>query len=117
MAGIGDLANNATAALRKQSGKQDVTVTPAITKAVFNSLIELVMKGEVVSVQGLGNFRMVDRRATKARNPKTGETFDVPATTRVKFTASKTLRDSLPDSTPEAPGAAAEVPVPAAATK
>lgn len=106
MAGIGDLARDATEALRKRTGKTDVAIDPADVKDVFGALIGRVKAGEVVSIQGLGNFRMVDRKATKARNPKTGATFDVPETKRVKFTASKTLKDSLPDPAAKAPAAA-----------
>lgn len=95
MAGIGDLARDATELLRKRTNKNDVKIDSADVKDVFQSLINRVKAGEVVSIQGLGNFRMTDRKATKARNPKTGETFDVPASKRLKFTASKTLRETL----------------------
>lgn len=99
MAGIGDLARDATETLRKRTGKPDVNIDSADVKDVFSALIGRVKAGEVVSIQGLGNFRMVDRKATKARNPKNGATFDVPATKRVKFTASKTLKEGLPAAT------------------
>jgi len=82
MAGIGDLA-------------KDAGVKPAEAKKVFQALVIRTKSGEVVSIQGLGNFRVVDRKATRARNPKTGEQFDVPPTKRMKFQASKTLRENL----------------------
>jgi len=82
MPGIGDLA--------KDSGMH----TPQV-KAVFDALVARVKSGQVVSIQGLGNFRVADRKATKARNPQTGEQFDVPETKRLKFTASKTLKETL----------------------
>ena len=50
---------------------------------------------EVVSLPSFGNFRVMDRKATKARNPQTGAQFDVAASKRMKFTASKTLRAFL----------------------
>lgn len=82
MPGIGDLA-------------KDSEVKPAVVKKVFESLVKRCVAGQVVSIQGLGNFRVVDRKATKARNPQTGQQFDVGPTKRMRFTASKTLRDQL----------------------
>lgn len=95
MAGIGDLARDATDLLRKRSGKPEAKIDSSDVKDIFTALIARVKAGEVVSIQGLGNLRMADRKATKARNPKTGETFDVAASKRLKFTASKTLKETL----------------------
>jgi len=82
MPGIGDLA--------KDSG-----LKPTEVKKVFESLVNRTVAGEVVSIQGLGNFRVADRKATKARNPQTGEQFDVGPSLRMKYTASKTLKERL----------------------
>lgn len=82
MPGIGDLA-------------KDAGVHPSKVRAVFDALVSRVHTGQVVSIQGLGNFRVTDRKATKARNPQTGEQFDVPESKRLKFTASKTLKEKL----------------------
>jgi len=95
MAGIGDLARDATDSLRKRTNKTDVKVDSADVKDIFAALIARTKAGETVSIQGLGNFRVVDRKATTARNPKTGETFPVGPTKRMKFTASKTLKQNL----------------------
>lgn len=82
MAGIGDLA-------------KDTNLKPSQVKDVFAALVNRIASGDVVSVQGLGNFRVVDRKATRARNPQTGEQFDVAATKRARFTASRTLKEKL----------------------
>lgn len=82
MAGIGDLA-------------RDAGVPSVKVRALFDALVNRVKTGQVVSIQGLGNFRVTDRKATKARNPQTGEQFDVPETKRLKFQASRTLKDKL----------------------
>lgn len=94
MAGVGDLAKDASE-LGTARNEKTPKVDPSVVKDVFASIITRAKGGEVVSIQGFGNFRMVDRKATKARNPKTGDTFDVPATKRMKFTASKTLKNTL----------------------
>lgn len=96
MPGIGDLA-------------KDAGIKPEQVKAVFKALTGRCMKGEVVSIQELGSFRVTDRKATTARNPRTGAKLDVPAQKRLKFQASKTLRGSLNTAKvapPEAPAAA-----------
>ena len=38
---------------------------------------------------------MADRKATTARNPRTGETIDVPASKAPKFKAGKALKDAV----------------------
>jgi DNA-binding protein HU-beta len=97
MPGIGDLAKDASELLNKdeKDAKKHVRVRTETVKAIFDAAISRVKKGEVVSIQGFGNLRVQDRKATKARNPQTGEQFDVPATKRLKFTASKTLKEDL----------------------
>lgn len=97
MPGIGDLAKSAMEKLNAgvTDDKKKTRVTNEVAGALFDSLVETVMKGEVVSIQGLGNFRVQDRKATKARNPQTGVQFDVPESKRLKFTASKTLKERL----------------------
>lgn len=82
MPGIGELA--------KLAGCK-----PDVVKKIFEGVNELVKKGEVVSIQGLGSFRMMDRKATTARNPQNGQKLNVPAQKRMKFAASHTLREFL----------------------
>lgn len=102
MPGIGDLA-------------RDARIKPAEAGEVFKALVDRVKRGEIVSIQGLGNFRMQTRRATKARNPQTGEQFDVPETKRLKFTASKSLKETL-NNIPHKKAPRKEKPAAAAAT-
>ena len=111
MPGIGDIAKDARAKLVTEKGDKNIPSMADINAIVgfaFSSVMERVAKDEVVSVQGMGNFRVVDRKATKARNPQTGAQFDVAASKRLKFTASKTARESLNQ------GKAAATPAPAA---
>jgi len=74
-----------------------------VTKKVAKELVESVVEGLVNSIKtedkvranGLGTFSRKEKPARKARNPKTGETIDVPAKTVVKFTVAKDLKESL----------------------
>lgn len=129
MAGIGNIADMATQAIHtkltaelKTAGKTDdevkktlkgVKITAEDVAEVFAAIHNLTIdQREVVSIQGHGNYRLMDRKATKARNPQTGAQFDVAASHRLKFTPSKTLREgiaakkaSIPAVKPRAPKA------------
>jgi len=56
---------------------------------------EALARGEKVELRGFGNFRLKTRQARKARNPKTGETVDVPEKRVVYFRTGKELRELL----------------------
>jgi len=65
----------------------------------LNSIIETIQKvlsdeGDVV-IPGFGSFSVTERSARQARNFKTGEMMDVPATKTVKFKVGKTLKDAV----------------------
>ena len=65
----------------------------------LNSIIETIQKelsdgGDVV-IPGFGSFSVTERSARQARNFKTGEMIDVPATKTVKFKVGKTLKDAV----------------------
>ncbi|WP_026414684.1 HU family DNA-binding protein [Actinomadura oligospora] len=46
-----------------------------------------VAKGDKVAITGFGSFEKADRPARTARNPATGKTIQVPATSVPKFKA------------------------------
>ncbi|MFN3396158.1 MAG: HU family DNA-binding protein, partial [Thermodesulfovibrionales bacterium] len=52
--------------------------TEIIVETVFESMKEALSRGEKVEIRGFGNFRLKKRRSRTARNPKTGETVEVP---------------------------------------
>lgn len=45
--------------------------------AVLNAVAAALADGDDVSVTGMGRFRVVERRARKGRNPRTGESVDI----------------------------------------
>ena len=63
--------------------------------AVLESMVKTLKVGGEVSVAGLGIFSVKPRAARTARNPKTGETIQVPATKVPKFRAAKALKDAV----------------------
>jgi len=63
----------------------------AIVDAITNSL----KNGEEVSIAGLGIFEAKMRAGRTGRNPRTGETIQIPSMRVPKFRASKTLKDAV----------------------
>jgi len=61
----------------------------AVVTAAIESIMECVAGGDKVSLVGFGSFEPRDRKARDGRNPKTGETLKIPATTVPAFSAGK----------------------------
>lgn len=57
---------------------------------------ETVASGETLTLPGIGKLSCNVRPARKARNPRTGESVQVPAKVAVKFNLSKSLKDQAP---------------------
>ncbi|MDD2935123.1 MAG: HU family DNA-binding protein [Candidatus Pacebacteria bacterium] len=64
-------------------------------ETVFDSIAGSLKKGEDVSVAGFGIFSAKMRAARTARNPRTGESIQVPAMRVPKFKAGKGLKDAV----------------------
>ncbi len=63
--------------------------------AILEGVVKTLKGGGEVSIAGLGIFSTKARAARTARNPKTGEAIQVPATTVPKFRAAKALKDAV----------------------
>ena len=60
-----------------------------------SSVTSALSEGNEVSLVGFGNFSVSHRKATTGRNPRTGESIQIPASKRPKFTVGKALKDSV----------------------
>ncbi len=69
--------------------------TEIIIDTIFDSIKDTIAKGEKIELRGFGNFRLKQRRPRKARNPKTGNSVDVPAKRVLYFKVGKALKDAL----------------------
>lgn len=78
-----------------KSGLATKVQTEAALDALVDILTESVQKGEAVSLTGFGSFKVVNRAARKGRNPRTGKEIAIKASKAVKFTPSKSLKDSV----------------------
>ncbi len=52
----------------------------------------IMKKGNKLNVAGLGIFKVADRPARMGRNPRTGESIQIKASKKVRFSASKILK-------------------------
>ncbi|MDQ6962410.1 MAG: HU family DNA-binding protein [Mariprofundaceae bacterium] len=64
-------------------------------EAVLDGITNSLKEGEAVNIVGFGAFSVVERAPRKARNPRTGEIVEVPASSAPKFKAGKNLRESI----------------------
>ncbi len=62
--------------------------------AFLGTVKDALSKGETVSFVGFGSFTVVERSARKGKNPRTGETIDIPAKKVPAFRPGKTLKDA-----------------------
>ena len=75
-------------------GGTKVQAEQAVEK-IIESITNSLKKGEEVSIAGLGIFSAKERKARTARNPRTGESIEVPAMRVPKFRAAKGLKDAV----------------------
>lgn len=91
---------------------EDAGITKKEAGIVIASVLEGIEKGLLedrkVTLVGFGTFTTSVRKARKARNPKTGESINVPEKMVPKFKPSAALKESVldlgvdkPESTPE----------------
>ena len=59
---------------------------------VFGSISKALADGDKVELRGFGSFKVKEREARQARNPKTGKTVKVPAKKVAYFKAGKDLK-------------------------
>ncbi|WHU03163.1 MULTISPECIES: HU family DNA-binding protein [unclassified Sphingomonas] len=74
--------------LTKAEAKQAVDAT-------VSAIIEAAAKGEEISLNGLGKFKVKDSPAREGRNPATGATIQIAASKKLGFSAAKAVKDKL----------------------
>ncbi len=72
--------------------KNDAT---AAVDAVIGGITESLSKGENVSLIGFGTFAVSERAARSARNPRTGDPIEIPASKVARFKVGKSLKDAI----------------------
>ena len=80
------------AAIAEKSELTKVDAEKALKAFIDTVTEELKNKGKVQLV-GFGTFETSERAARTGRNPQTGETIEIKASTSPKFKAGKALKD------------------------
>jgi DNA-binding protein HU-beta len=62
---------------------------------VFDAISSALKGGDEVRLVGFGTFTVSQRAASEGRNPRTGETIQIPASKQPKFKAGKGLKDAV----------------------
>ncbi|MGR4893598.1 HU family DNA-binding protein [Sphingopyxis sp. LARHCG72] len=85
-----ELSDSVAAALglSKAEGKKAVD-------AVFAAISGAAAKGDDVSVNGFGKFKVKESAAREGRNPSTGATIQIAASKKLGFSAAKAVKDRL----------------------
>ena len=68
-----------------------------LVNAFLDSIVLSLREGDGVELRGFGSFRLRDRRARQGRNPRSGQTIQVPPKRVVYFKLGKELRSRLID--------------------
>jgi DNA-binding protein HU-beta len=68
-----------------------------VSTAIFEELANVAYKEAKNSftIPGIGKLVLVNRKARLGRNPKTGETIQIPAKTVVKFRVAKAAKEAI----------------------
>ena len=67
----------------------------ASVNAFTDVVTEELKKGDTIQLVGFGTFSTVKRPAREGRNPQTGATMKIAASTVPKFKAGKALKDAV----------------------
>ncbi len=79
------------AALTVETGQK----AEAVVDCILDAIREALEQGERVSIAGFGAFGTQERSARRARNPRTGETIEIPAKRVPRFVPGSALRQAV----------------------
>jgi len=63
--------------------------------SAFDNITQALQKGEKVVISGFGTFIIRSRKARTGRNPKTGQTIQLPSMNTVGFIAAKGIKKTV----------------------
>ena len=78
----------------KDTGLTKVSATGAV-ESLLDGIKKSLKKGNAVTFVGFGTFQTSMRKARTARNPQTGAPIKIKARRVVRFTAGKTLKNTV----------------------
>ena len=89
--------------MNKQDLIEKVAMDAGLSKASAAAAVESFLdgvgkalkRGDSVTLVGFGSFRTSERKARMGRNPQTGAEVKIPKRKVARFSAGKTLKDTL----------------------
>jgi len=78
-----------------QAGKRTKTEAEEIYGTIMAGIVNALKVGDFIPLGGVGTLKMRQRVARTCRNPKTGETFNVPARKTVILTVGAGIKGIL----------------------
>lgn len=82
------------ASIASATGESQATVS-RVLDSLFGTVSDAVAKGSKVSIPGWISFEQVATAARTGRNPQTGATIEIAASSVPKFTAGATLKAAV----------------------
>ena len=86
-----DLKNKICSSLPNHSPLDISLAVDLVSKCICDGL----KKNERIEIRGFGSFSIRNRNPIRGRNPKTGELIYVPKKNKIRFKASKKLKDFI----------------------
>lgn len=86
--------NDLVAAVSGGTGLSKTDAAKAVD-GMLDAIIDALKGGSDVRLVGFGTFTVSKRAASKGRNPRTGETIQIPASKQPKFRAGKELKAAV----------------------
>lgn len=71
------------------------TEADQVLNSILGAIAGAITAGEKVTLVGFGTFSVGERPAREGRNPKTGETIQIPAKKTIRFKAGSKLIDAV----------------------
>ncbi len=68
-----------------------------VVNTIFDTMTDALKVGDRIEIRGFGSFTVRQRRARAGRNPKTGETIEVPSKRVPFFTVGHDLKKRVDD--------------------
>lgn len=77
------------------NGKIKKAEVHRIIDSVFEAITQTVSEGKEVRLTGFGTFKPFLRQAREGRNPRTGESLEIPTKWVPKFSAGSKFKDQV----------------------
>lgn len=71
------------------------TQAKAVVEDVLKGISEAAAKGDEVSLNGFGKFKVQNKPEREGRNPSTGATIKIAASKKLVFQPAKALKDAV----------------------